>query len=141
MCILLQPIGPQPHPVIFPVGFIIRLVVTKRYQGQRVISWRRPATQTNKDPGSDKIPDRTNYWRILGIYRGQHHILGKNYSFFCLKCCPYFKIRVTSHKDHYYYYSCCFRFSTFGTTYWCVPPCWLCSLSQGRGLRTIFIDV
>ena len=32
----------------------IPLVVTKRYQGQRVTSWWQPATQTNRDPNRDK---------------------------------------------------------------------------------------
>ena len=33
---------------------LIRYVVTKRYQGQRVASWRQPATQTNRDPNRDR---------------------------------------------------------------------------------------
>ena len=32
----------------------IPLVVTKRYEGQRVTSWWQPATQTNRDPNRDK---------------------------------------------------------------------------------------
>ena len=32
----------------------IPLVVTKRYQGQRVTSWSQPATQTNRDPNRDQ---------------------------------------------------------------------------------------
>ena len=32
----------------------IPIVVTKRYEGQRVTSWRQPATQTNMDPNCDK---------------------------------------------------------------------------------------
>ena len=32
----------------------IPLVVTKRYEGQRVTSWCQPATETNRDPNRDK---------------------------------------------------------------------------------------
>ena len=32
----------------------IPFVVTRRYEGQRVTSWRQPATQTNRDPNRDK---------------------------------------------------------------------------------------
>ena len=40
----------QTHTYQMPIP----LVVTKRYEGQRVTSWRQPATQTNRDPNRDK---------------------------------------------------------------------------------------
>ena len=48
----------------------IPLVVTKRYEGQRVTSWRQPATETNRDINRDKALARSNLFGYI-VYTEQ----------------------------------------------------------------------
>ena len=52
------------------------LMVTKRYEGQRITSWRKPTTQTNMDPNRDKTFARSNHPRISATYRRQDDVFG-----------------------------------------------------------------
>ena len=54
----------------------IPLVVTKRYEGQRVTSWLQPAIQTNRDPNRDEIHARPNQPRTSETYRRQDNVFG-----------------------------------------------------------------
>ena len=78
----------------------IPLVATKRYQSQRVTSWRQPATQTNRDPDRDETLARSNHPTTSEIHRRQDDVFGYKLQFLlsaasiiiygedCLRCCP-----------------------------------------------------
>ena len=59
----------------------IPLVVTKRYEGQRVTSWGQPATPTNRDPNRDKTLARSNQPRTSETYRRQDDVFGYELQF------------------------------------------------------------
>ena len=59
----------------------ILLLVTKRYEGQRVTSWRQPATQTNRDLNRDKILARSNQPRTSETCRRQDDVFGYKLQF------------------------------------------------------------
>ena len=67
------------------------LVVTKRYEGHRILSWRQPATQTNRDPNRDKTLARSNQPRILETYRCQDDVLGHEVQFLLSEVLPVYQ--------------------------------------------------
>ena len=59
----------------------IPLLVTKRYQGQRVTSWWQPATQTNRDQNRYKNLARCNQPQTSETYRRQDDVFGHELQF------------------------------------------------------------
>ena len=83
----------------------IPLEVTKRYEGQRVRSWWQPATQTNRllKPIGIQIatnllsgPANREHRKLIGV---KTMPLGTNYSFYCLECCQFSRICITSYGE------------------------------------------
>ena len=108
----------QPYPVdrhsAICDDYTTYYIVTKRYEGERVItsSWRQPATQTNRDPNHDEKslpgPITRAHRKLVGM---KTMSLGTNYSFqhFCLEWyCQYFRIIcITSYSEDCLCLMCC----------------------------------
>ena len=63
---------------------------TKRYEGQRVTSWRQPATQTNRDPDRDKTLARSNHLTTPEIHRCQDDVFWYKLQFLLSGVLPVF---------------------------------------------------